>query len=118
MAYLKINDKDFSPYVRGLTITKTNNYNSQTNAAGNTVVDYINRKRTFVVSFIYIDDETMQQLQEELNMFNVFISFRNPDTGVLEEDVNCIIPNTKIEYYTIQANKVLFKEFDLTFNEL
>jgi hypothetical protein len=118
MAYLKINDKDFSPYVRELKITKKNNYNAQTNAAGNTVVDYINRKREFNVGFIYVDDETMQQIQEELDMFNVFISFRNPDTGALEEDVDCIIPNSQIEYFTIQANRVLFKEFSLTFQEL
>ena len=58
MAYFKINDIDFSDYVNELKINKSANYNVQTNAAGDSVVDYINKKRTIEVGIIplYSDD--------------------------------------------------------------
>lgn len=118
MAFLMINGKDFSPYVRELKVKKAANYNSQTNAAGNTVVDYINHKREIEVGFIFVGDEIMRQIQNEIDLFNVSISFRNPQTGALEENVNCIIPNSDVGYFTIQVNRVLFNEFELTFIEL
>ena len=96
MAYFKIGDKDFSAYVNQLTVNKEANYNAQTNAAGNTVVDLINQKRTF----------------------NVSISFINPLTGGLEDGVNCIIPSSGVDFYTIQINKVMYKTFTLEFIEL
>ena len=39
MAYFKINDIDFSDYVSELKVNKSANYNVQTNAAGDSVVD-------------------------------------------------------------------------------
>jgi hypothetical protein len=57
MAYFKIGEIDFSPYVNSLKINKSANYNAQTNAAGNTVVDYINSKRTIEVGIIPVDNE-------------------------------------------------------------
>ena len=118
MAYFKIGNTDFSMYVKALKITKETNYNSQTNAAGNTVVDYINAKRTIEVGIIPLNEVTMLNLQLAINAFNVSISFLNPVTNELEENVNCIIPDDEIEYYTIQTNKKMFKELNLTFIEL
>lgn len=118
MAYFKIGDVDFSMYVNELKVQKNNNYTSQTNAAGNTVVDYINNKRTIEVGIIPLDDAAMAKLEAALEAFNISISFRNPKTNQLEENVNCIIPQTAIEYYTIQANKVMYKAFTLSFSEL
>lgn len=118
MAYFKISGKDFSQYVNELIINKEANYNAQTNAAGNTVVDLINHKRTIEVGIIPLDSDSMAALQTAIDNFNVNISFRNPKTGQLEENVNCIIPENSIEYYTIQANKVLFNGFKLEFTEL
>lgn len=118
MAYFMINGKDFSHLVAQMIITKEAKYNAQTNAAGNTVVDYINTKRAIEVEIIPIDSVAMIELQVELAQFNVSISFRNPDTGALEEDVSCIIPEEEIEYYTIRGNKVLYKAMKLTFEEL
>ena len=48
MAYFKIGDTDFSAYVNGLKVNKNAVYNSQTNASGDTLVDYINSKRTLL----------------------------------------------------------------------
>lgn len=118
MAYFKIGDKDYSMYVNELNVSTDTNYNSQTNAAGNTVVDYINKKRTITVGIIPLDDTVMAALQTDIEAFNVLISFRNPNTNSLEENVNVIIPSNEVEYYTIQVGKVMYNAFSLTFEEL
>ena len=118
MAYFKIGDKDFSKYVRELTIEKQHNYNAQTNAAGDTVVDYINSKRTVEVGIITVNESVAQEILNAVDAFNVLISFRDPRTGALVEGMNCIIPETEIDYYTIQTDKVLVNEFELEFTEL
>lgn len=117
MAYFKMNDMDFSHYVKGLEITRRANYNSQVNAAGDAVVDYINHKRTIKVDIIPVDSEAMISLQSVIANLEIRVSYRNPQTGALES-CNCIIPNNGVSYYTIQANKVMFNGFSLTFNEL
>lgn len=118
MAYFKINNNDYSPYTNELRIITSVKYNAQDNAHGDTVVDYINKKRVIEVGIIPLDDTVMAQLQADLDAFDVSLSFRNPKTNVLEENVNCIIPESEIEYYTIQANKVMYKAFTLSFIEL
>lgn len=118
MTYFKIGNVDFSHCVNQLKVGRKANYNAQTNAAGDTVVDFINQKRVIEVGIIPIDIETMKLLQSIVNEFNVSISYTDPKTGALVENVNCVIPDTDVEYYTIQANKVMFKEFALEFIEL
>lgn len=117
MAYLKINNIDFSKYVNELKVGKEHNYNAQTNAAGNTVVDYVNCKREIEVGIIPLDSETMSALQQVVDSFLVALTFLNPDTNEMEEAM-CIIPSTNVEYYTIQANNVMFKAFSLKCLEL
>ena len=75
MDYFKINGKDYSMYVNKLIVDKVVNYNAQTNAAGNTVADYINRKRTIEVGIIPLDAAAMVSLQTAIDAFNVSISF-------------------------------------------
>jgi hypothetical protein len=118
MSYFKINNIDYSLYVNELKVNREANYNSQTNAAGDTVIDYINHKRTIEVGIIPLNSEVMIALQQAIENLNVLISFRNPLTGALEENVNCIIPSNNVEYYTIQANKVMYNAFTLKFIEL
>lgn len=118
MAYFKIGDTDYSAFVNSLKVTNTHNYNSQTNAAGDTVVDYINTKRTIEVGIIPLTDENMAALQAAINAFSVSISFRNPQTNQLEENVECIIPENEVEYYTIQVGKVMYEALTLTFEEV
>lgn len=118
MAYFKINGVDYSMYVNELKVSKAANYNAQTNAAGDTVVDYINHKREIEVGIIPLNDTVMANLQAAIDGFNVSISFLNPQTKVLEENVNCIIPSNEVEYYTIQGAKVMFNAMSLTFIEL
>lgn len=118
MAYFKIGENDYSKYVNALKITKASNYNAQTNAAGDTVVDFINQKVSIEVGIIPLNDTDMAKLQNDINAFNVSISYRNPQNNELRENVNCIIPDNEVEYYTIQVNKVSYKEVKLKFTEL
>lgn len=119
MAFFKINGIDYSIYVNELIINKEFNYNAQTNAAGNTVVDVINAKREIEVGIIPLSDRAMQSLLNAIDDMAVSISFRNPITNSLEEDVSCIIPASGVEYYTIQAGKkVMYKAFKLKIQEL
>ena len=62
MSYLKINGVDYSMYFNELKITKNANFNSQTNARGNKVVDLVNHKRVIEVGIIPIEDEIMNNL--------------------------------------------------------
>lgn len=118
MAYFKINDVDFSMCVNKLDIKKAANYTAQTNAAGDTVVDYINSKRKITVGIIPLSAEEMMALQAAISDFAVNVSFQNPNTNAIEENVPCIIPDNDVSYYTIQAGKVMFNAFSLTFTEL
>lgn len=118
MSYFFIDGVDFSQYVSELKVNKAATYNAQTNAAGNTVVDYINSKRKIEVGIIPITELAMIELQLAIDKFSVSISFRNPLTNAIEENVACIIPENGVEYYTIRADKVMYKAFSLEFIEL
>ena len=118
MTYFKIGDVDFSMYVNELKVKKQHNYIAQTNAAGDSVVDYINSKRQIEVGIIPVDAEAMIALQLAIDAFSVSISFFNPNTNTLEENVSCITPSNSVEYYTIRADKTMFDAFTLTFEEL
>lgn len=119
MSYFKINGKDFSNCVKELKVAKKANYNAQTNAAGDTVVDYINSKREIEVTIIPLEADKAAEILAAIDSFNVSLSFRNPITNALESGVSCIIPQTGVEYYTIQTGGlVLFNEFSLVFSEL
>lgn len=118
MAYFKIGATDYSNYVSGLKVNTVNNYTALNNAAGNTVVDFINAKRTIEVSIIPLNATAAKGILSAISAFNVSLSFLNPNTNVLESNVNCIIPETEVEYYTIQVNNVKTKALNLTFIEL
>ena len=66
MSYFKINNVDYSMYVNELKVSKDVNYNAQTNAAGDTVVDYVNKKRTIEVGIIPLCCEDMISLQQAI----------------------------------------------------
>ncbi|MBR4419717.1 MAG: hypothetical protein IKT32_02445 [Clostridia bacterium] len=101
-----------------MKITKNRVYTAQTNAAGDTVADYINTKRVIEVGIIPLDADVMASLQNDLDNFNVTISCRNPQTNALEDNINCIIPTNGVDYYTIRVDKVMYKAFVLVFQEL
>ena len=118
MEYLKLNGVDFSGMVNRLNVNTVQNYNAQTNAAGNTVVDRISSKRTIEVGFRPLFHDEMMRLTAQTSAFSVLVSFLDPVTGQLAEDVLCISAEAPTEYYTIQDGFILFNEFSLEFQEL
>lgn len=118
MSYFKINGTDYSMYVNNLKVAREHIYKGQTNAAGNTIVKYVNTKRIIGVGIIPLDDEAMARLQADINQFKVTISYLDPHTKELEENVSCIIPQNSVDYYTVQVGNVKFKAFSLEFKEL
>ena len=118
MSYFKLNGNDYSMYVNQLKITKTPIYKSATNAAGNTIVKYITTKRSITVGIIPLDDTTMKDLQTDIDKFEVTMSYRDPSTNALTENVKGIIPVNDVEYYTIQADNVKYKGFLIIIQEL
>lgn len=117
MEYVKINNTDVSRFVNELKVNKNANYNAQTNAAGDTVVDYVNTKREIEVGFIPLNGEDMATIQGFIDTFSVSLSFRNPLTNALE-NITCIIPSSGVEYYTIRQDSVSYKAFTIKFKEL
>lgn len=112
-----INDIDYSHCISELKVGSEANYNALTNAAGDTVVDYVNKKRVIEVGIIPLNQTTLTNLIRLISNFNVSITFLNPETNSLET-IDCIIPSSNVEYYTIQIGKVMSKAFTLQFIEL
>lgn len=118
MAYFKINDVDFSRFVNALKVSSVANYTAQTNAAGSSVVDYINEKRVIEVGFRPMTGAEALEIRQAIAPFYVSIAFFNPDTNALSENISCIVPNKEIDYYLIRSTKQRVNGFSLTFEEL
>lgn len=118
MAYFKINGNDYSKYVNGLKIDTKHVYAGGTLSNGTDWAVLKATKHTINVSIIPLTSEAMATLQNDIKSFNVSVSYRDPITNALREDVACIIPVNSVEYYTIRADKVLYKGFSLVINEL
>ena len=116
MAYFKIGNNDYSAIVNKLKINVP--FGMLAAVKKNTVIDYINEKRTIEVGIIPLNDVNMLNLLADIEKFSVSISFRNPQTNTLETEVKCIIPSSNIEYYTIQVGNVMYNAMELTFVEL
>lgn len=118
MSYFKIGNNDYSSYVSELKVTNQHKYYAQDNAAGDTVVDYVNSKRQIEVEIIAVNDTIMSNILTDLDQFQVSISFLNPKTKTLETNVACIVPENAVEYYMITQGKTLFKQFNIKLLEL
>jgi hypothetical protein len=119
MAYFMINDKDYSNYVNKLIIDTKHKYTARENASGNLLVKYITKKHNVQVGIIPLDAAALNDIETELNSgsFEKRITYLDPDTGSLTT-IKCIIPVNSVEYYTIQADKVMTKAFTFTCEEL
>ena len=117
MVYFKIDGTDLSHYVNELKIATKTNYSAQTNALGDTVVDKINNKREIEVGIIPLDELEAQVILSLLDRFVVTIEVREPKTGALAS-ILAMIPESDVDYYTIQADKVKLNAFKLKFTEL
>lgn len=119
MAYLQINNIDFSHITSGLKIGYETlvSDNSGRNAAGNTVIDVINRKIKVYANFRYMSETEMKSFLDAIKGYVVTVKFLNPETNALSS-ITAYTGTPEPEYYTIQDGKKLFKPMSLNFIEL
>jgi hypothetical protein len=117
--YFKINGKDFSDLVSGLKVGYETLVSSGSgrNANGDTVIDVINRKHKVYVTFRHTFSEEMKGLLAAIADYVVEVTFLNPKTKALTT-ITAYTGTPEPEYYTIQADKTIYKPLALNFIEL
>lgn len=116
--FFKINGNDYSMYVNKLMVTREHIYKSGINSSGTTWVKYQNSKARLEVGIIPLDAAAMAELLTDVDQFKVTVSYRDPRTNILVENLECMISDYRTEYHTIQVNKVMYKPFTLQITEL
>lgn len=119
MQYLKINGTDISDLVSGLKIgfeTLVSD-NSGRNAAGDSVIDVINRKAKVYATLRHTTQDEMQKFLNAIKDYVVEVSFLNPNTKALTT-ITAYTGTPEPEYYTIQDGFVIYKPLSLNFIEL
>lgn len=113
-----VNNKDFSPLVSGLKVGYETlvSDNSGRNAAGDTVIDVINRKRKVYINFRHTTREEMTSLLSAIRDYVVQVTFLNPETNGLES-ITAYTGTPEPEYYSL-ADKTIYKPMSLNFIEL
>ena len=119
MSYLVINGTDVSHLVKGLKIGYETLVSEESgrNAAGNTVLDVINRKVKLYVTFRPMSDSDMSKILNAISNYVVTVSYRDSKTNTTGS-VECYHGTPEPEYYWILNNQVLYKEMNLNFIEL
>ena len=116
MAYFKINDHDYSQYVNKLIVDTVHKYTARENASGNLLVKHITAKKKLQVGIIPLEASDMITLMNDLDSFDVTVTYLEPKTNTLQT-INCIIPAHSVDYYTIQAENVMTKAFSFACEE-
>lgn len=123
MANLKtfqIQGVDYTSLVSSLKVSYTHNYSTQQNAAGNTVVDYINCKRVIEVGFISTTEDSVRGLLAFFDPFSITITFKDPGYVISNglSSAFCMVDTFAVDYYTIRDGCVMCKPFTVRFIEL
>lgn len=116
--YFKINDKDFSHLVSGLKVGYETlvSDSSGRNAAGDTVIDIINRKKKVYITLRHTTEEEMEEFLAAIDDYVVNVSFLNPRTKELTT-INTYSGTPEPEYYTI-STRTIYKPMNINFIEL
>lgn len=116
--YFRINDKDFSHLVSGMKVGFETlvSEDSGRNAAGDTVLDIVNRKVKVYLTLRHTTNDEMNEFLEAVQDYVVSVSFLDPRTQAFTNIV-AYIGTPEPEYYTI-SNKTIFKPLSLNFIEL
>lgn len=119
MSYLMINGVDVSDLVSGLKVGYETlvSEDSGRNANGDTVLDVINRKIKLYVSYRPMDGSQMQRLLGSIRPYVVSVTFRDPETNVLNT-IQAYHGTPEPEYYWIHNNSVLYKPFEFNLIQL
>ena len=116
--YFSINNTDFSHLVSGMKVGYETlvSENSGRNAAGNTVIDVINRKVKIYLTLRHTTNDEMKSFMAAIQDFVVNVSFLDPATkGFMT--ITAYTGTPEPEYYTI-SDKTIFKPLSLNFIEL
>lgn len=116
MTFFRVNYNDLSPYVSELNISYKENFNSQTNAAGDTMVDWKSTKRIVEVKLIPMKMFYYSMFSDVIGFENE-IEYLDPKTQQLNV-INAILPSNAVSFYTIQDRNQLLNAVTLTFEEL
>lgn len=119
MAYFKINGDDFSHLVSGMKVGYETlvSDNSGRNAAGDTVLDIINNKYKVYITLRHTTGQEMDDFLRAINGYVVEVTFKNPITSGLDT-ITAYTGTPEPEYYTIQADKIIYKPMSINFIEL
>lgn len=117
--YFMINNKDFSHLVSGLKVGYETLVSDKSgrNAAGDTVIDIVNRKIKVYVTLRHTTDTEMDSFLDAIRDYVVTVKFLNPETKALTT-ITTYTGTPEPEYYTIQSGTVIFKPMNLNFIEL
>lgn len=118
MEYFKINGHDYSKYVYNLGVETQHIYNGGTKTNGQDWAVLKYTRVVLTVGIIPLDEDIMAQLQEDLAKFSVNVSYRDPKTNALKENVKCIIPVYHTDYYNLAGRGKMYKGFLFTVKQL
>lgn len=119
MSYFKINGNDYSMYVNKLSVARQHNATSRESATGMLLVKRKSTVRLLEVGIIPLDSAVMVRFMLDINKPNVKVSFLDPLTNTMVENMPCIIPTNLVEYYTVNAaNGTKFKAFTISIQEV
>lgn len=120
MVYFKIGTTDFSSYVSSLKVGYETLLSDKSgrNASGNNVIDVVNKKYKVYVTFKPLTRTEMSALMNKLDNYVMDISFMNPKTGNIVNNVNCYVSTPEPEFYRMISNsKMLYKPMSVNFIE-
>lgn len=119
MAYLKINNVDYSHCVNKLLVDTKHKYVARENASGNMLVKYVATKHNIQVGIIPLNSAELSSLLTSIsgaNAMDVKVEFLSPETNALYT-AQCILPVNSVEWYSIRVGNTMSKAFTLTFEE-
>lgn len=119
MAYFKINGTDFSSLVSGLKVGYETlvSDNSGRNAAGNTVIDVVNKKVKLYITLRHTTEAEMKSFLNAIEDYVVNVSYLNPKTNSISS-ISAYTGTPEPEYYTIQPTHTIYKPLTLNFIQL
>lgn len=119
MSYLTIAGTDVSNLVKGLKIGYETLVSEESgrNAAGNTVLDIVNKKVKIYASFRPMNKAEMASLLNACSGFVINVSYRDSRTNSIKT-VKCYTGTPEPDYYWIRGDDILYKPMDLNFIEM
>lgn len=119
MAYLKINNIDYSQYVNKLSITAKQKYTARESANGDLLVKYITAKRNIQVGLRPLDASRAKGIISAISgaaSMEVKVDFLDPATDSLSTAI-CVVPANTVEYHSINSEGTLLKAVSFTCEE-